>query len=120
VKKGVSRTRELGRERVDLFDVWGRGQQVRCPCHKCGRNAPGQVGLARDVVRKRIEDSKAERTKLQREPSSGIGLIFNEWKGRLKEPLEFQLLAWFCRQPNQQSNCDHLDTAFSEHATLRD
>src|SRR5687767_8093513 len=50
-KKCVRCMRELRRERVQIFDVGRRSQQIRCTCHEGCRNAPGQVGLAVGVMR---------------------------------------------------------------------
>jgi hypothetical protein len=106
--------REFCRERVEVLDDWRRSQEIRGTCHECCRNAARQVRLASGLMRKRIEDSETEGTKFQREPGRSTGFVLDEWKGRTQELLEFQLAPWLCRQPNQQSNCNHLDTAFRD------
>ena len=116
--KCVSRNRQLRRERAHVFNVRRRSQQNLCPCHEGCRDGSSQVLLASGLIRKRVEDSEAQGTEFQREPSGGTGLVLDEWKGRSKELLEFRASPRFCCQANQQTNCDHLNTALSAFPNL--
>ena len=85
---------------------------------KLTQDRSSQVLLASGLIRKRIEDSEAQGTEFQREPNGGTKLALDEWKGRSKELLEFQFSPRFCCQANQQTNRNHLNTAFNAHANL--